>query len=159
MFVYDYSAEHDLAITNWWLTIRDNGELKEIFTQSVQSLSAFLGMFAPPRTLVFEADEKRIWLAVWLDPIMSGVFLGLWLASDKRHSPGALRSILTIYELALRQWPVIIGVSRQKDLLRVHERLGYTTLGVIPHLYDGDDAMIFVLTKEGFEHGRRRRER
>ncbi len=37
----------------------------------------------------------------------------------------------------LKEWPVIIGISKQENLLSVHKKMGYDYLGKIPRLFDG----------------------
>ena len=156
MVVYKPSPEHDMTLVRWWMDLTNSGEIEVVFSQSVVSFVDFLSLFLPPKTLVFEYDKLGIWLAAWFDPVMSGAFMGFWIAKRKRRTRDAYRAAVKIYDLALAEWPVLIGVTRQKELLDIHENMGYVSNGVIPHLWDGQEAYVLHLTKES-RIGRRRR--
>lgn len=155
MHVYRSSPEYDMALVRWWMDLYNGGEMNTIFGK-VMSLVDFVSTFLPPRTLLFECDDIGIWIAAWFEPIMSGAYMGFWIAKRKRRTRDAYKAAIQIYDLALAEWPVIIGVTRQEKLLDIHENMGYTSLGKIPHLWDGQDAYVLCLTKESLR-GRRRR--
>lgn len=150
MIVYNRSTEHDLLLARWWAILCETGELRTTFAKSIESLSSFYALFHPPSVLLFFTDANGIWLAAWFESVLSGAFMGLWSRQDKRKSRSAFRAVLSIYRQALVTWPVLIGVTKQEKLIDQHQRLGYTLLGKIPCLFDGEDAFVLVLTKQTF---------
>ena len=160
MILYDYEYSHDLLLAQWWARMREAGEFGRIFTKDLRPLGSFLAYFRPPRSLVFLTDAQGMWFAAWFEPVMSGAFAGLWLRPDYRRKKAGLEAVKSALELGLKRWPVLIGVTRKQELLRAHERLGYTVLGEIPGLAEGEPTWIVVLTQEGFNgHGRQGRRR
>jgi hypothetical protein len=56
----------------------------------------------------------------------------------------------------LVSFPVLIGVTKQANLLPIHRKVGYTVLGPVPHLFDGQEATIMYLTRRAFRETLRR---
>ena len=159
MISYIPGREHDMLLTSWWARMDADGELETTLAESCRILSGFIASFQRPRVLFFDADENGICMAIWFEPLMSGAFAGLWVAQHKRHSPSTLKNFRAIFDIALRHFSVIIGVTKKENLISQHERLGYELLGRIPSLFDGEDAWILTLTREGFNEHRRGRKR
>jgi hypothetical protein len=151
---YNRSDKHDLLIAQWWGALRQVGEFDGVFSEDVQSLGAFMEFWRGSCVLVFDTDEQGMTVAMWFQPAMSGAFSGLWVRPDKRRSPSVFRQIELGYSSALCHWPVLIGVTKQEQLLKAHRKLGYDVLGRVPHLWNGDPAWIVILTREGFDAAR-----
>ena len=151
IILYQPSREHDLVVSAWWARLVAGPDAERTFTPSVtDTLSAFLGFFQQPKHLVFKLDTVGIWFAAWLEPVMSGAYFGLWIREDRRHSKLALVAFEESLSIAFTIFPVLIGVTRQPDLIDGHKRLGYTLLGQIPYLWDDTDVYIMFITKDAF---------
>lgn len=158
MIAYQPNEQNDLLLAKLWHDIRAAGDLDRLLMPRARTLSGFYGLFRLPTVLVFETDDSGIWLAMWFEPIMSGAFVGLWIAPRMRHTKAAVDRVLEAQEIALRSWPVLIAVTKQENLLDEFARFGYDKLCAIPALFGGESAWITALTKETLD-GYRRSER
>jgi len=152
--IYKRDAASDLLLTQWWARlICDETECRRVFSrETTASLHSFLSTFQPPNQLVFKSDLKLgLWFAVWLEPALSGAFVGLWCRDKMRHTKAALEAGEEALDYGLYRYPVLIGVTKQEKLLDAHRRLGYNVLGKIPRIFDGEDAWIVHITRESFE--------
>ena len=151
MILYEPSRDHDLVLARWWTTLISGDDASRTFSPDVTSnLHAFLSFFQLPRHLVFKLDGGGVWFAAWYEPIMSGAFFGLWIREDHRQSRASFVAFEESIRAGLVVSPVLIGVTRQPDLIDEHERVGYTLVGRIPELWDGDDVWILTMTRESF---------
>ena len=145
----DQTADDLLA--QWWMRMRDEGELETTLLPSAHALGGFYKIFQAGADLVFEVDDHGIWIAAWAERFMAGAMFGLWIRKDKRGKPSTLKKLLEIYDLTFQQGVcAIMGVTRQPTLLPAHRKLGYNIGGKIPGLWDGHDAWFVVLTREDF---------
>lgn len=157
MLLYDRSATHDSLVLQWYGTMLIEGEFDLTFTKSLKSPSRFLSHFSSSATLAFEVDDRSIWFAFWYEPLMSGTCIGLWIRGDKRQSKTAYRLLCHALDCTIRAFPVVLAVTRARlvDPLR---SLGFAWLGMIPSLWDGQAAYVFVLTPDLWKetaHGRK----
>ncbi len=155
---YTPSIGADMRILGWWYELVQNGERHLVAEpQQTDTPSDFLQFWRPPRALAFcpksERLEDGIWFAGWLEPILSGAFVGLWISPKYRTTKAAARVTHDFFDRATQAFPVLIGLTKQARLLPIHRTIGFTHLGTVPRLFDGDDAHVVVLTREGFEHG------
>ena len=160
MTIYEPSPAADALVAAWWAAVHRAGEFPQTVGPSLAPLSAFLAHFQPPTVLLYEADADGLWFAAWLEPAMSGAFLGLWVAPHRRRSRAALTAFESVLTMALGRCPVVFGITRQAKLLDAHTRLGYTILGEFPGLFFGETAWLLSLTRADFERAtttRRRR--
>ena len=149
---YDGSDAHDALVLGWWHTLVTTGDLARTFMASLHPVGAFLAFWrSPDRPLLFRADARGLWFAGWFEPMMAGASAGLWARADYRLTRVGLSAVETFLATGLARWPVLIGVTKQEKLLRAHTRLGYTVLGEVPHLWDGERAWVVVLTSAGFD--------
>jgi len=147
---YVSSRDTDLLLAHWWAKMERDGDLPDLFTKSGQSLSSLYRIVGPGKTLLYGVDIGGIWVAFWFEPMMSGVFMGAWVAREHRRTRRALDAFLQAWELALIHHTVVIGVTRQREIINEHERLGYTVLGCLPGIWDGEDAWAVMLTRPAF---------
>jgi hypothetical protein len=148
----------DAIIAQWWVQLTEIGDLEKTFGTGCGALSQFYKLLTEPdRLFLYDIDDQGIALAFLVSPIMGGAFLTVWVAPRHRASPSMLATIEDAYGRIFTGYPVLLGVTRQERLLRVHQRWGYTILGKVPHIFDGQDAWVVVLTKEAFEAGMARR--
>jgi hypothetical protein len=136
----------------------DDGELDLVFQSSATILSRFLDIFRE-NELAYTADDKGITVAVWGSPMFSGCMTGVYIRPDKRGSPSAYRAIIEALRMLFTRVKVVVGVTQQKHLLSVHDRLGYNVVGCIPGLWDGKDAWVITLTSEDLENAISRKHR
>jgi hypothetical protein len=104
----------------------------------------------PPLALLYEADEQGIWFASWYEPILSALVQGLWAREDKRGKElveTVGRSMKMVFDYA----PVIMGLTRFKDVVASAELFGAKNHGLIPCIWEGEAAYLASLTKEDFE--------
>lgn len=124
----------ELLLGQTYVELQSSGNLQLIFCEP-PSLGTFLSLFRPPTALLFEHDMKGIYILCWLEPVLRGGTFALWIRQDHRHSPLAYRAYLKALVLALRAFPVVLGITGQETLVAQHERFGYTLRCKIDHLY------------------------
>ena len=56
---------------------------------------------------------------------------------------------------AFKLTPVIMGVTKQPDLLEIHKKLGYNISLIVPELYGDDPGWIVSLHRNDFKHMRK----
>ena len=153
---YNGSTEHDLLMFQWWTKMHQDGEFEQTFVKDVDSPSAFMAYFHLPRLLAFKLTTNGIapkpWICVWIEPCMDGAFLGLWIDREWRNTKKCVRSTEEALEISLKQFPIIIGLTKQKRLLKPHQKMGYTIAGFVPKLWNGDDVWILTLDSWGFKN-------
>lgn len=155
MKLYEYGTDcnTDLLIVQWWMRMREDGDLKLVFFPALHSLSAFVGNWKSG-DLMLEIDDKGITAAMWVNYFMSSAVIGLYIRPDKRHHLGTLRAVLGMYRMLFtaRDGAIksIIGVTKQPDLLPEHEKLGYKVLGKVAGIYNGEDGYVVVLAQSDF---------
>jgi hypothetical protein len=160
MVAYDRSAKHDVMLTTWWAEMNAAHEFDTTFMRSCKPLGAFLSYWRRSDiTLVFAYDERGIWFAFWIEPLMSSACIGLWIRADRRCTRAALRAFRDVIGAAVRTYPSLITVTCQHVVYMQLCRLGFTPLGLVPGLWDGTDANVNILTRARWEHVWRRKER
>lgn len=153
MKTYNFGTDGDLPILKWWAELGATGDMEQLMGRSAYSLSGFLHALAPPTMVLYEEDEQGWWIVVTISPFMSGALWGLWIRQDKRASGAreGLRIIRDSLEIALESFPVVVNIARSDEVVAKTLKLGYTYLGVIPQLFDGEDCRVMFLTRESFE--------
>lgn len=157
MVLYKPSPTFDILLTGWWHRMRELEELEQTFSRDTQSLSGFLRLFQSPNVLAVEHNGLAVQMAVWLEPMLSGAFMGLWIEPRLRGTKRALQLFEMAVEGALEEWPVLLALTKQPGVHAMLERMGYNTMS-IPNIFDGEDAWVGWLTKEAWD-GRRQRRR
>jgi hypothetical protein len=142
----------DALIIQWWAQLVESGELELTFGKGCVAISQFFKLLTEnDRLFLYDTDDKGICLAFLVSPIMNAAFLTLWVAPHLRASREALLTIEDAYGRIFEGYPVILGLTKQEKLLKVHQHFGYATLGKVPLIFDGEDAWVEVLTKADFE--------
>lgn len=151
MKLYTPGPDADIQIAQWWLRMRDDGDLDKTFLASAHCLSGFMDIWKNTDLMV-EIDDSGIYVAMWCQRFMGAGMLGLWVRTDKRHSVGAVRSVLRMYRAVFDSGTgSIVGITKQPQLLEEHERLGYRVLGEVPGLWDAQNSgFVVVLTADDF---------
>lgn len=157
MQIYNPADEaHGLLMAQVWGQAKASGDLEAMVADQSKSLPRFLKMLEPPTVTVFWTDEHGIGVLGWFEPIFGFAFFSLWVRPDRReHRQETLETVRQVYELGFKVFPAVLGITKQERLLKSHQRLGYTVVGEMPGLFDGDNAWLVMLTKENFEAHRR----
>lgn len=156
MYSYVPSYENDLLLLQWLERMRHDNELGA-FASSLHIPSSFLTYFRDRAKLIIEVDDDGIWLAAWFEPVMSGAFVGLWIAPNKRRSPSSLVIIDRLIEKALTVWPTLMSITSSSALVEQYRAFGWEFGCEIPKLFDGEDITLLYMTKEIFDVNRRRK--
>lgn len=153
-------TDHDLYLAQWWGHLRDSGDLTRLFATAEQPFSTFMSTMRRPTDVVFQLDptNKFIIRLAYFQPFTIGALSGLWLHADHRRSRSALEFVLEVLDHATRTWPVIVGITKQPELLDAHRNLGYTISEPISAAWDGEPAWFLTLTRAGFEEARHGRQ-
>jgi hypothetical protein len=153
---YDKEKHEDLLIAWYYAQLRaEPEEFAKLFMKPLRSLTALLNWAAHTVHLMLSVDERGIWGAAWVDPFLSGAYFGYWCRKDKRGTIGAYALIRHAQRDALKVFPILIGVTKQPALHKVHLALGYELVGKLEKVFDGDDAWVYKLTAETMANGRR----
>jgi len=150
MKIYEPGTDEDLLVLKWWGLLTETGDLGRAFVRAIWPLSEFMVNMGGNTILTYEADEQGIWFATWYDPIMSGAFCGLWVREDKRNMEAVKAGHLSM-RIAFETFPVLITATRSESVRKTAQRQGFKDLGVVPHLFDLEDAFVLYATKKSFE--------
>jgi hypothetical protein len=149
---YKPCEQNDLVLLRWYGYLRTSGDIDTVFGKALQAPSAFLHYFQQPQVLMLDLDDNGdVWFAAWVEPFMTGAFFSLWCRADHRKSRQLLVNTEEALDNALRFFPLLIGVTQHEKLIDEHIRLGYTHLGKIPGLVEGNDASVLYITRESFQ--------
>ena len=142
----------DLWITKWWFKMTADGDLARSLSEQCQTLGQLFGLIASPtKYVLFVTDDDGIWFAAWFEPSLTGVFMGMWCSRERRRTRAGLHVLLDAWEWALLRWPVVLGITKQPDILDEHRRLGYAVHEPpVPHWFDGRPTWVLSLTRAGF---------
>lgn len=156
--VYDPSL-HEMLAVKWFCDLRQKpDEFEKLFMAPLRQLTPFLAWAATVKVII-DFDQQGISKAAWVEPMMSGAFFGAWMREDVRGTFGALGFIRKAYKWAFEMYPVLIGITKQPELEKVHLALGYEKMEPkIPHLFDGQDAWVYILERGNFYGCRRRQD-
>lgn len=154
MRVYQPGQRGDVELLTWYSQLVAGDDLQKLVGPSLFGMAAFLRHFTSPElTLWYIGDEHGWWGVAWCFPILGGGSWGLWLRPDKRGSGSREVMAFTMDTLALAVsvYPVLVNTTKQAPVVAKTERLGYTYLGVIPRLFEGEDCHVLYMTSEQFE--------
>jgi hypothetical protein len=154
--VYVPNRDNDLEIVRWWVRMERDGDLDKLMMEGARSVSDLFRLVQPPKAMLWLLDDEGVWFAMWFEQCFGGAFCGAWLRQDRRGSRQGVWAFLDAWTWALTAWPVLIGVTKQPELAAIHRKVGYTTLGAIPTIFDGQEATIMYLTRSAFRETLRR---
>lgn len=149
-------AIHEGLLLAWFFELRKTGDLDKVAHTSLHTITSFLNFFAKDVKLGIATDRNGIWFAAWLQPYMDASIAGIWIREDKRHTPSALKAVYHFYNTAFEYVSVIVGISKQPHLKRIHEKLGYRYAGEIPQVWGGKPIQSYYLTKEAYYERKQR---
>lgn len=153
--LYKSSPHMDMYLSKLYTDILYSGEAEKVLGERMQSLYGFLAGCQSPNIclLGFDGGEKSLngaWLWTLLEPCYDGGFFSLWIKKEKRQSKQAFALILDAYHRYFEFFPVLMGVTYQKDILEEHQRLGYKILGKVTNLKKDKDIWIMTCHREDF---------
>lgn len=156
MEIYTPGTEGDGPLLVWYSKLVESGDLQKIAGQSVWSLSGFMGQFTrPDASVFFAADERGWWAVAWGCPFVGGANWGFWLREDKRGGTEGPDFLFEFQTVAFEYFPVLIAVTKQESVVGKLTQLGYTVLGPVPYLFEGEPCYISYLTRDDFmQHAR-----
>jgi hypothetical protein len=147
--VYNWKTDEYLLI-DWYAKLIQSGDMALTFTLDMRWMGNFLQYFRKA-TLGYACDEKGIFFACWLEPLLSGAFFGMWIREDKRQASTSLKLAIEAYGEAFKVYTVLMGLCKQDHLKDVHLKLGYTLQCTIPGLWNGEDVAVYSMTREQWE--------
>lgn len=148
---YKPDMQFDAILLQWYTDVVTSGAIKDLFNFRSRTLSGFYAALQPPIRLFVQLDERGMWFAAIVTPIFAGAELDIWVREDKRKSKAWFESMFEALELCFTNYGTVIGLSTYENVATL-ERLGYTILGKIPNLWDGDrDLWVMYVTRESFE--------
>jgi hypothetical protein len=152
MRTYSPGQELDIELVQWWEHLVRDGDLTKLVGSSLWPLSAFLAHFAACPTLLYDTDEHGWTVVAWVFPFMGGGTFGCWIRPDQRlgGSRKNLRCIVNALHRGFDLYPVLINTTKQDAIVPKTEALGYTYVGKIPYLFDGESCHVLYMTKEQF---------
>lgn len=159
MIQYDPTL-HEPLLTHWYYQLRaEPVEFANLFAEPLRNLTELLFWAKRAVKLGFAHDGAGIWGACWIEPYMTGAFFGCWIRKSHRGTLQAYGLVRSAQRAALERFPILIGITKQPKLDKVHRALGYEHLdGQIPFLFDGNAVLVYYLTREGFAHVGKRKE-
>lgn len=158
----------DLALLNWYMTLNAEGSIATAFGPSMWPLSVFVKTLSDPCNRVFYLEDERGWWAVaWITPLGGAMTWGFWVREDVRGTKGPKHDegfslVMDSLRVTLTYVPLVLSMTKQAHAVKLLLGLGFTYLGHVPYLFDGDECDTFYLTREVFgpryerwsEHGK-----
>lgn len=151
-YLYTPKENHDLPLLSWWNELVGSGDLQRVFGASMQSLTSFMRLFSEPSTtLVYGADDRTWTRAAWTVPIASAGAWSCWLRDDQRHKPSSLVFLLRSLRVGFTLYPTLLTLTRDYAVINEAQRVGFSLLGTIPGIFDGETAYVAYLSREDFD--------
>lgn len=156
--LYRGSEPEDRMVAVWWDSLCDTGELQQLVAENAYNLSAFFTLFKQPSAMIYTEKDGSIETAHWVEPVSTSnhaVFFSSWYTPELRGSKRQALLSHTIYSFIFSMGrKLIVGITKQPQLLKLHEKLGYVILGSMPNLFDGYEGWLMYLTPEGLASSR-----
>jgi hypothetical protein len=145
-----YDAQKDeLLMLYWFLQLRaDPVEFEQLFAEQLRNLTTILGWAKNSVSIMIDVDDDGIRFAAWCAPYLSGAEFGTWARKSARGTKAHLRFMNAAYDKALSQYPVLIGLTKQEKLHKLHLKMGYKLVGIVPSLFDGSPVREYYMTQE-----------
>lgn len=155
MKIYQPGQHGDVALLAWYAQLVASGDLAKLLGPSVWGMAAFMRHFIDPQAvLMYEEGPDGAWIAAaWTFPLMGGGTWGLWVSPNYRASGSrrVMNFIMEALAVATGQYPVLVNTTKQDAIVAKTKRLGYSYLGKIPMLFEGEDCHVLYMTREMFQ--------
>jgi hypothetical protein len=140
---------HEWMAVGWFSMLQaDPDEFNKLFSKSLHSLAAFLNWAKNTVAIAWDCDDEGPWICAWVEPCLSGAYAGAWISKKYRGTIQSVVFMNQFYKRSLERFPVLLGLTKQKELHDLHIALGYKFGCKIPGFFDGDDALLYVMTRE-----------
>jgi hypothetical protein len=155
LVTYRPSMQMDMILSKLYTDIVYAGDAEGLLTPQARTLSGFLQNCQSPNVCLLGFDEGEMssfngpWLWANFEPCFSGAFAGLWIKPEKRGTKQAARFTFELLEAALSTCPLLLNVTKQRNLVAEHEKLGYRLVGVLPKLWEDQDVWLLALEPQG----------
>lgn len=157
MIIYEPGTDHDLFLLNAYQNIAQAKDFDKLLTKNAHTLTGFFDIFKRPTvTFIGGNTDLGVWFLGWATPCFNGALYGQWVHPKKRPTKECLKTSLQVWNTILKACPTIVGLTKQPEHIREHLKLGYQVVGILPHLWDGENVTALVLTREGFAPVRER---
>lgn len=161
------SPDDDLLLVQWYQHLVKEDELSLVFMPAISTPGKFLATFQSPSEMLYVTDDTTgtlegrtlpyICMAVWWQAYLPGVCtLGAWTRKDLRKKGLTLRLLRQVIEsLIVQKVHAFVVTTRQLDIVRQCENLGFKAVAEVPDMW-GDDTtgFLMVMTKEQYEDGK-----
>lgn len=146
-----HDPDHILLVQNLWNTLNEVGDLELVFMKH-EATTAYqlMTILAPPNYGFMDIDDKGVWMAVWFSSWMNAAWMSLWVRKDMRHSMKLHKNLFPVMREAFKLVPLIMGVTKQPEILEIHRKLGYDISIVVPDLYGDKPGWIVQLHRDQF---------
>jgi hypothetical protein len=152
LMLYMPTQSADLTMLQWFLTLRDNGTFFEVFEPSLGTLSNFVKFLQFPNNMLYYSHDNELSYAFWTVPTgQRKAIMGFWSGPEMPKAK-TFRLLRASHAYAFSFYTLLLGFTRNENLLSYINRLGYNTVGRLPHGWDGEeDATLVSLTVEDFQ--------
>jgi len=151
--IYAPGTDGDVPLLKWYIEICRDNSIDAAFAPSMHPLGSFMrNMLVPETGLIYAEDEQGWWGVSWFVPVMGALGWGLWIREDYRGS-GRYEKVTFVMEtlnVAFQATPIILAPTRQPKVATLSLRFGFTNMGQIPYLFEGQSCYILYQTREGF---------
>jgi hypothetical protein len=153
--VYQADPHDSMVLLHWYLELVNTGDIDKVLFPSNHSLGLFMQYFndfSEVRLVYVPDDKGEIQFAAWGTQMSPGViFFSIWCREKLRSTKEGAQIVLDIYNAVFSVYQVVLGITKQERLLKVHKKLGYEIIDKIPKGWAGtEDAWMVLLTKDSF---------
>lgn len=151
--LYCGDSQDSMAILHWWMELVQSGELEKVIFPSCYDLAPFMNLFQSRSCMLAynTDDEGKIRLAMWGQQAGPGIcWISLWVRKGFRFTQSAVAITIKLYNIAFDTFDILMGITKQKGLLKIHKKAGYTVVGEFPHLWEGAPGYLVMLTAQDF---------
>lgn len=155
MIRYTGTLEEDILLSTWWTQLMLSGDWEKCFLTPRTGLSHFYAHFLRDTPLFYVERRGKVGVAAWIEPSLVGsTFFSLWIAPEYRGSRFAVKAAKDIFTHLFTTYQVILSITTQESLLDLYRKIGYTVIGQIQGLGNGQSPVwLLSLTAQGFRGG------
>ena len=152
--LYGATTWEDRMIAVWWDELCDSGEISQLLSVNAHSLSGLFSVLRQPNMALYTIWHENIESIHWAEPVNTSpnaIFFSSWCHPSLRGKKRQGQILHSIYSLLFAMGKkLILGVTKQEQLLSLHQGMGYDILGPIPHLFDDSHAWLVHMTEQTF---------
>lgn len=156
MFRLIKDKESLYLITLWWFDLYNTEDAQYLLGERRPSIESLFYTFASPSNTycLINKKEEVVFLA-WFRPVDGTAnkcaCLSFWANKEYRVSKTCVHFLSKIHELAFKEYSTVIGLTTQSKIVKTGKKwLNYTTVGKVPHIFNGLEGYIRYGTKDSF---------